>query len=161
MSVEILVKNIHSAVPSGHAVGIEHRDQHEHKVFPEEVGPGILQIDQEVEDAVHAVAGRSLHGMDPGGNEHHWLPRLEPLEPLCLEYILISYFLLARLPLMRAQNDHVDVSVVGRFDQQVLLVEVLGAVLVLRFQSLQVGLARLVAVRVGVGELHFVHAGPA
>jgi hypothetical protein len=66
VAVEILVQGVHATVAAGYAVGVEHGDQDEDEVPAKEEGAHVLFVEEEFEDAVHAVAGRSFDGVDAG-----------------------------------------------------------------------------------------------
>ena len=106
VAVEVLVEGVHPAVPPHHAIRVEHRHQHKHEILPQKKSPCIFFVEQEVNDALHAVAGRRLDGVHPRTDEDNRLVVSELCDLLVLERIAVKLL----VPLL---------ALVGRDDNQV------------------------------------------
>lgn len=56
-------------MPAGHTIRIEHGDQYKDEVFAEQVGPCVLLIEEEADDAIHGEAGGRFDGVNSGRDE--------------------------------------------------------------------------------------------
>eukprot|EP00968_Pinguiococcus_pyrenoidosus_P008493 scaffold613_cov243-Pinguiococcus_pyrenoidosus.AAC.10 len=63
-------------MPARHAVGIQHRDDLEHEMLPQQLGPGVVR-QQELHRPVQREARWCLTRMDTGAQQHNWLAREE------------------------------------------------------------------------------------
>lgn len=55
------------------AVWVQHGNQQEYEVFPQQMGSHVFFIQQKFNYSIHAIAGRGLYGMNSGWNKDNGL----------------------------------------------------------------------------------------
>lgn len=151
--VEVLIEFVHPAVSPGDPIRVEHGHQHEHEVLPQQVGPGILLIEEEPDDPQHAERGGSLNRVHSSRNEDDRLIASELRHSLPLERRHLD-----RLPavpaLVRGDLQAIDDPALVRLGELVVLQEYLRVVCELAAEPRDVLPAVLVGIGVGECELH-------
>lgn len=69
VTIKILVKLVHSAVPIRHTIRVKHGNQDKDKIFSEQVCSVVIFIKQKLNNAFHAEAGRGFNGVDSGADK--------------------------------------------------------------------------------------------
>lgn len=65
-AVQVTAGQRTTVVSVNYAVGVEHRDDFEDKIFPQQAGFLIIRIRQKVQNASHHPAANGLAGVDSG-----------------------------------------------------------------------------------------------
>ena len=86
VAVQILVQGVHSAVPSGYAIRVQHGHKDEDEVPAQQEGAHVVFVEEESQDAVHAVAGRRLDGVHARGDEYYGFVAAETHQLLVAEW---------------------------------------------------------------------------
>lgn len=141
---------------AGNTVRVQHGHQDKHKVFSKEIGPRILFVEEEGDDAIHGEAGGRFDGMHPSRDEDDGLivPKLGDL--LVAEGQALGHF--EPLPaLVGGDDQHIDNPLLVALGQLVPGQEKLPIPLIISLQFHQIFSALLVGIRIDEGEFHAGH----
>jgi hypothetical protein len=149
VAVEVVALEVGPEHAFEHSVGVDHRDEDEVEVLPQQHGAVIILVEQEPQDAFHAVGGRGLARVHPRRNHH--------LGPVSHEGTLVVGedafhvgLLLVSAVVDVGDGDEFDVVAPAGLGEHLVVEVDIGVEGVLLVEFLEEVLA--VAVGVGVGE---------
>jgi hypothetical protein len=152
-SVQVLPVQVVPEHALEHPLGVQHGQQREVEMLPQQVGPVVAFVQQEPQYTLHAVGGRRLPRVHSRRNYDPWLVDLEGPLSLLEDALHCRLSLTAYVPAV-SDGDEMHPSCLAGAAEGFLVEVDLRVVAVLAGEAVHQVFAVLVGVGVGEGELH-------